>query len=138
MKGLQIKIYILLSFLIGFTSFAFSSEREVYPTDALHTHKSVVITKAAFHLSENQQLLYTSLSEERSKVHFTSHLSKKSKYLFLIQNLNNNLGLRKLPYTCRQESPEEGDEHKMHRPYYNSNYLIRPAYYTFLFRLSPF
>ena len=138
MSKRPIRIYLLVLFLMALAQSVWGHEGYAGRTDAISVGCFLSVPKQTFYFDEHPSGHFQ-VSEEQSEAHLGPlKRFKRSRHIFLLRSSNYGPCLKKQYYTSLQESFEAGDVQHIHRTYYNSDYLIRPAYYAFLFRLSPF
>jgi hypothetical protein len=137
MKKLRTGIYLFVILFISCISYAAGSDQAVQTAGLFNSSSSNVEKVHTIDLPAPESNIYHRLTNfEDKEFSFHARFKKKYKTKFLIQHLNFSHYIKK---PDRQHLLQHIDMlQELHSAISANNWLIRPAYYNFLFRLSPF
>jgi hypothetical protein len=137
MKNVRNGIYLFVMLLISCASLAAGSYKVVHVHDLFSNTSSIIENDLNLDLPAPESNIYHRLTHfEDKEFSFNTRFHKKQKTKFLIQHLNFSHYIRKPDRLFLLQDVHLIQE--FHTDHPADNWLIRPAYYTFLFRLSPF
>jgi hypothetical protein len=136
MKRFRTGIYLLVLLLISYASLAAGNE-QVMHTAGFHFASSFNEQEPTISLPSPESNIYHRLTNFQDKEFaFHARFKKKCKTKFLIQHLNFSQYIKKPSRQFILQDIDLLQEIHVFAP--AKSWIIRPAYYTFLFRLSPF
>jgi hypothetical protein len=137
MKNVRNGIYLFVILLISCATFAAGSYKVVHVHDLFNKTSSIVENDLNIDLPAPESNIYHRLTHfEDKEFSFNTRFNKKYKTKFRIQQRNFSYYIKKPDRQILLQDVQFIQEFHSDCP--ADNWLIRPAYYTFLFRLSPF
>jgi hypothetical protein len=137
MKNVRTGIYMFVMLLISCTSFAAGGYNVVHAHSLFDTSSSILENDHNIDLPAPESNIYHRLTHfEDKEFTFNSRFNRKYKTKFRIQHRSFSHYIKKPDRQVLLQNVQFIQEFHSDCP--ADNWLVRPAYYTFLFRLSPF